>query len=501
MRQCVVGFVCALAAVSVSAQPPEVSVTDQVEGQALPLDALTKELRATQREVSRLKDELQDVQGQQRVIAGSGSYAPSFLFMPPPADPNNPFRNELTDDINLGAGSRVMGTPIIFRSAVDGSAQMTYDTGFVGPLFRPTIIALDGTALARKSGMFDLTASNAKLDLDVQVPIQSFVEQAQGYLEMDLVGDELRVRHAYARVGNIIAGQYWTAWGDEGALPKALGTDLRPAGSVFDRPAQVRIAFPHGPLVTTFAVQRPLNGDFTPVSITDTILQRWPDFAARIRYFDGDFASVSVGSLLRVMGIEGLAGQEDFAVGWGISATARFRVGASGAAMLGCVGGEGIAGTVYGLSPSGSAGGPSAVAMAGGRLLPLENIGAYVGYQQIWMSNCQSSFAYGYSLAEGTPAMPALAVRKTHNAWANLIYQLNESFAFGIEYSYGKLEALDNTPGENHRFLFVIALTTSKRADRQAGIPGAPESIPSLNMLPGAEPLPADTGASRFSRL
>ena len=461
------------------------------------LEAMNDSLVTAQEEILRLKRAL---------TAGGvvgGGYVPSTDFMPPPASPNHPFRSELADNINLGAGSRVPGTSLIFRSAVDGSAQLTYDTGYIDAktkgVFRPAAIALDGSAGAHSRGYFDLAASNATLNLDVQSPLQGTLEQAQGYLETDLLGGDLRVRHAFARVGDrqiaLIAGKYWTAWGDEGAVPKALGTDLRPAGAVFYIPAQLRVAF-SGPCgwVSTFALESPLNGDFEPVHPKDTVLQRYPDLTARLRYCDGEYASFSVGTLVRAMGSEAPNSHEAFAVGWGVSTAGRFAVGHCGAIMLGFVGGEGIAGAIYGLSPSTAAGGPSALGVAGDRLIPLTNYGTYIAYEHLWSDQFEASVAYGYAFGEGTPE---LTERKTQNAFANLIYKHSDNLAIGVEYAYGTYDTYDvakgRTSGDNHRVLFVVALTTAKTlAERRRRASQA--DLPTL-------PVPSDSGKSKFSRL
>jgi hypothetical protein len=300
------------------------------------------------------------------------------------------------------------------------------------------------------------------------------------------------VRHIFGRAGNLLAGQYWTTWGDEGAIPKALGTDLRPAGALFNRPVQLRLAFPSDlGWVTTFAIEQAITTDFALPAPGDTVLQRYPDFALRWRYFDGDFASLSFGALARAMGIEHANGVEEFAVGWGFSAATRLRTTPCGALMLGFVGGEGLAGSIWGLSPGSSSAALSAPLPAGGEFIPTANYGAYVGYQQIWSERLKSSFAYGFAHADLTSQLAPLTDESSHNAWANLIYQVNDSFGLGLEYAYGTSEALNGVSGDNHRLLLVVALRTSQKSRQQ----GAALTDADATFAPG------DTGPSRFSRL
>jgi hypothetical protein len=186
------------------------------------------------------------------------------------------------------------------------------------------------------------------------------------------------------------------------------------------------------------------------------------------------------------MGLEDEGGREDFAVGWGVSANARFRTSERGAAMLGFVGGEGLAGAIYGLSVIPYAAGPTA---AGGRLKPLTNYGTYAGYQHTWSDKCCSTMAYGYAFADGAFEMEPVL---TNNAWANLLYKANDNFIFGIEYAYGQLHYANGDNGDNHRIMFVLSVQAAQKEPTPA---------------PGAEgrfadgTVPTDTGISTFSRL
>jgi hypothetical protein len=475
---------------------------------AQPAPSTDLQARDLQRQLNETNDKL--VETQELVLRllsgqGLGSSVPSMRFMPPPADPNDLDRNESTADINLGAGSR-LGPGILFRAALSGNAEAWYDTGRVssaGGAFIPCDIALPGTTASRRAGFFDLLNTNAKLALDLQAPIERLEEaaQAQAFLETEVVAEDLRIRHAFGRVANVLAGQYWTAWGDEGTLPKSIITNTAPAGSIFARTPQIRVALPLDcGWVASFAIQKPLNNDFTLVDSgpdKDVRLQRYPDFAARFRYFNGDYNSVSVGAFVRQIGREDINEDEDFVTGWGVSAAARFRTGACSTVQIGIVGGEGLAGTIFGLSTTLSAAGPTASFAAGGELTALTNYGAFAGYQHFWSDNCQSNLAYGFAWADGTDVMSGLAAHNTHNAWANLIYELNDNFSFGLEYHYGRLETLDGTSGDNHRIQFVLQLTASKPATKQSRADLLPQSIRDQVL----DAIPEDTGVSQFPRL
>jgi hypothetical protein len=90
------------------------------------------------------------------------------------------------------------------------------------------------------------------------------------------------------------------------------------------------------------------------------------------------------------------------------------------------------------------------------------------------------------------------SARMSQNAWANVSYRLSENFAFGFEYSYGQFETIDARDGENHRFLFVVSLSTSEETaegvTRATGV--ADESLFDLSA-----PRPPGSGESDYPRL
>ena len=431
-----------------------------------------------------------------------GDDVPSEQFMPPPADPGNLFFNETNRaDVNLGAGSRVAGTDLIFRAALTGNVQMWYDTGLVGSgsQFNPSTIASGGSS-AQGAGVFDMVNFNGQLKFDLNVPI-SPDEQAQAYLETNYFNGDLRVRHAFGRANfrtvNVLAGSYWTTWGDEGAIPKSINSiNGFPAGAntVASVP-QLRLAFPtENGWVTSVAIQQPQPaGNIALTAASDKVLQRYPDLAARIRYFDGDFFSFSVGGIVHALGRENVAGTENFATGWGVSATTRFRTSQCGALMLGTVGGKGVAGSIFGLSDTLAAG------TSGGNLVALNNYGAYAGYQHEWTEYMLSTVAYGIAQGDGTLAG---TTHKSQNSWMNLIYKANDNFAFAVQYEYGDRAIVDNNSGDNHRISLVVSVTTGQKekSNGDAAVRAMPQADAVVRENIRSN-VPRDSGASRFPRL
>jgi hypothetical protein len=347
---------------------------------------------------------------------------------------------------------------------------------------------------------------NGQLKFDLNMPI-SDAEQAQAYLETNYFGGDLTVRQAFGRANftriNVLAGSYWTAWGDEGTIPKSLNSiNGFPAGAnTAASVPQLRFAIPfESGWVATVAVQQPLRGNIAlrGAPNDDVALTRYPDFAGRIRYFDNDFFSLSVGGLVHIMGRENVANVEDFAAGWGVSGATRFRVGESGALMLGVVGGKGIAGSIFGLSSDSLAAGTS----SNGSLIALSNYGTYAGYQHQWSDSLISTVAYGFAQGQGTPGS-AGKTQTAQNAWANFIYKVNGNFAFGLEYQFGNRELVNGSTGQDHRVTLVVSVTAGQnnKVSSSAAVKNLAPNTADIVQQTVRQNVPSDSGASRFPRL
>ncbi len=467
-------------------------------------------LKELDENVGKLQDDVRKLlRERQTMLRVLSADVPAEDFMPPPADPSNLFFNEADlAKVNLGAGSRVGGTGLIFRAAETGSVLMRYDTGVVGSEANldPSTIA-PGGALAKGAGNFDAAKFGGTFKFDLNAPITP-EEQAQAYLETSFFDGDLAIRHAFGRVNlatvNVLAGTYWTTWADEGTIPKSItGDQSLPAGvNTQSGVAQLRFAIPtESGWVTSFAIQQPAPDIVAPGPIAMNnyeALHRYPDLAARIRYFDGDFFSLSCGGIVHIIGREGDLGDENFATGWGLTAATRFRTSECGGLMLGVVGGKGIAGSIFGLSDA-----VTADTSAGGGLEAVTSYGAYVGYQHQFAENVLSTVAYGF--AHGGDTTVNLTTRTSQNVWANIIYQVNESFGYGFQYDYGDRNPVNGVYGDDHRFTLIVSVTMGHGNKVNGNAAAAAVSGDSADVGSLRDEIrqnvPAETGRSKFRRL
>ena len=179
-------------------------------------------------------------------------------------------------------------------------------------------------------------------------------------LEADLfgVGDDagqttIRLRHAYASWGPILAGQTNTLFMDGELFPNVIDY-WGPTGMVFIRNAQLRFTFLNGGGWTgAVAIEQP-GDDIDPGSIRliDPELatnlrpnEELPDLTAMFRY-GGDWGHVQLSGVVRKIGFDtvGTPGNEPTGseFGWGVMGAGVFRLSLA-TFRLGVVYGEGIA--------------------------------------------------------------------------------------------------------------------------------------------------------------
>ena len=108
----------------------------------------------------------------------------------------------------------------------------------------------------------------------------------------------MRLRHAYARIGGLLAGQYWTNFGALAALPPTL--DFTGAeGSIFIRQAQVRWTQSiDDKLKFAVSLENPEAAQNPTIGVTGKFLDRLPDAVVALEYND-DWGQLRLSALGR----------------------------------------------------------------------------------------------------------------------------------------------------------------------------------------------------------
>ena len=343
---------------------------------------------------------------------------------------------------------KIPGTDVSLQ--VDGYVKFDFihDDGLVLSGTRMFPDTISGAGNGDRSTSF--SAEQSRVALFAQAP--SPRGRISGFVEADFfgAGRGARLRHAYGRIGALLAGQTWSSLMDPYALPQSVALTA-PSGSIFKRQVQIRWTQKLGESSrATFALEEPDN-DFS-VLPGGRRLQRWPDFIATVRHQKKGAGHVQLGGVLRRLEREDAAGRRDEATGWGLNLSSRLATVEKNSFVIGGTYGEGIGSYITGFATS-----PVAAAVSSsGNLEALAAFGGYLGYQHWWATEFKSNFSLGYAEVDNLANASGNAAKSTETAGVNLIWTPRPGFGMGLEYLFGSRENENGAEGELKRLQFAI---------------------------------------------
>ena len=268
----------------------------------------------------------------------------------------------------------------------------------------------------------------------------------------------LRLRHAYGTLGGLLIGQTWTNFMSLHSGPETIDF-FGPTGTVFSRQGQIRYTFTPNPgLAVSVSAENPESdgrdtlGNRLDPSRGGIGIDHLPDFTARVK-FSGEVVTVSGAAVVRQIGVDDGAGNDDETLGWGLRAGVSANLaGGRGNLVANVHGGDGIG--KYMLSS-----GLGAVLEADGDLETVMQWGVIVGGGWKWTDYVRSSIGYGHvEIDDGDIAAATLPVRQ-QSLHANIIWAPVPRVWIGIEGIWGRLTVDDAGPGaddENDAFRIQI---------------------------------------------
>ena len=310
-------------------------------------------------------------------------------------------------------------------------------------------------------------------------------------LEIDFFGTgvdagqtTVRLRHAYASWGPILAGQTNTLFMDGDLFPNVVDY-WGPAGMVFVRTPQLRftpIEDPDG-LTVAIALEGPQD-DIDPgaIRLIDEEIatnlrpnEELPDLTAMIRYGDS-WGHVQLSGLLRKIGFDTLGTPDNepsgSELGWGLMAGGVFKVGLA-TFRAGVVYGEGIASYMndggMDLAPSANLvpappifpppPAPPLNQLLEAEAVPLLGITAYVDLQ--WSRTLSSAIGYSLTEVDNTNFQEPTAFHRGEYASANLLWAPVDRILTGLELLWGQRTDNDGDSGSDLRLQFSFKFSFS----------------------------------------
>ncbi len=343
----------------------------------------------------------------------------------------------------------------------DTLARTSYaNTGWGGSLF---LQPLNGTAAASRSGQTFMTARGSRFGLLTQTPTEA-LGPIMTKIEADFDGSQtswggetqsnLRLREAYVKVGNLLAGQTYSTFTDLAAMPDLVewnGTGIAPT----IRQAMLRYSVPLGKSRVDLAVENSIGSSWpkAPVADFDTNF----DYVARFDH-NTDWGHVSV----RGVGTQYHTDQQH-KWGFGAAASSRVNLGPKDSLVALVAGGDGIGRFMYNAAVQGAVNTSQGMELWSGW-------GAHLGYTHKWSDQLRSTVASAYTRFDenakaNTAARTVIAAgagsdfypnHSIRQFWANSFYTPYKNFDVGLDYTYGKRETFNGETGSISRLTSMV---------------------------------------------
>ena len=271
----------------------------------------------------------------------------------------------------------------------------------------------------------------------------------------------LRLRHAYAELGKIGAGQYWSPFMDIDIFPNSIEY-WGPNGMVFFRNIQLRFMPVKGDSRVTFALERPgASGDqgrFEDRTELDNVAGRfpWPDFSAEGR-LGRSWGYVELAGIIRPLEWDDLLDDQfDLSgddLGWGVSLSSNLKFIRNTVIRLQGVIGEGVQNYMndapvdvgIALNPG------DPVRPIVGEALGMWSATGFIDYQ--WSRLFSSSLGYSILEMDNTDGQSDDAFKKGQYALFNLLYYPTVNTMIGAEVQWGQRDnAFDGFSSDDFRF-------------------------------------------------
>jgi hypothetical protein len=291
------------------------------------------------------------------------------------------------------------------------------------------------------------------------------------YLEFDLYSSAdaytPRLRHAYGTFGNLLAGQTWTTFVNELAMPDTLDIS-GPVGSIKIRQPLLRWTQPFTVANVSFDLQlaaespnsvlwTKLWSPVTPETLTTGGGDRYPDIVARLNY-KPTWGALSLAGMGRQIRITPTTIQGNISIP---NVTTTNEAWGSAVSLAGKINTFELDNVRFTLNYGNAFGRYSSVdhvedaaVDVAGNLHLVNSYSAVIAYQHWWDKAWRSNLAYGFEQAEQPLFVDQNMTRQAQSVHVNLLWNPLPQATLGLEYIYGSRELLDGRNGNLHRAQF-----------------------------------------------
>lgn len=281
------------------------------------------------------------------------------------------------------------------------------------------------------------------------------------YLELDLYGSAdgytPRLRHAYGVFDKLLAGQTWTTFVNELALPDTLDVN-GPVGTAKFRQPQVRWTQPFTVAGQSMefqaAAETPNSALYTgnwnqatPEILTNGGADRYPDMIVRLNYKPswGNLSLAGMGRQIRISPttIPLVPNVNVSKEAWGGAVSLAGKINIFELDNFRFTFNYGNAFGRYSIIDRLE----DAAVDAAGNLHQVNIYSAVAAYQHWWDRAWRSTVAYGFEQADQPDFVNQAMTRQAQSAHANLLWSPLSQATLGVEYIYGTRELIDGRSG------------------------------------------------------
>jgi len=196
----------------------------------------------------------------------------------------------------------------------------------VGDSFAVSMIPLDGSRAENQGDDVRFHARQSRVRIDTSTPTEHGALKTR--IETDFFGaageqgfanaDGMRIRHAWASIGPLLAGQTFSTFEDQDTIPDAIDF-FGPIGAKQVFQGQLRYTAQLGDTLSLdAAVENPEQSNVTSGGTSNVgVVDRHPDYAAALRYRDS-WGAAHLAAVLRNFSYDDGRGAADRTWGYGV---------------------------------------------------------------------------------------------------------------------------------------------------------------------------------------
>jgi hypothetical protein len=275
---------------------------------------------------------------------------------------------------------------------------------------------------------------------------------------VDFTGDVFKIRHAYASYTHnkheLLAGQYWSAFMDLGALAYIEGTG-EPAisGAIFTRQPQIRYTYTLNPGVKLYvSLEDPSSSDALTNERFETFTTA-PDIVAGVSFSKKGKGHFQLGALHRTVVVDSANQYNLSASAFAVSYGAHLTIAKNTNLVSSGSYGKGLGKYLLGVN------GVAGYMTEQIDLNLLEAYGFVLAVQHRLNDKVRCNAGWGTAgYVDPEQSKGRVGFRNSHYLNANIFYSLAPFVTVGAEYIYGRANYVDDVNASNHRFQIAIQI-------------------------------------------